>query len=156
MSNKCIVKVCIFWTLILPPAFVLGLVLPSAIRQRRCAATRVFPNDEAAGSDGDIETSEIGDPVDLLADCASVLFESNRILAVDKPEGIPHHDGEDELGIPSLLRQAQAHGKLDYKGRLYGVHRLDRVTSGILLLAKDAEMASTLTRAFREGNVTKH
>lgn len=87
----------------------------------------------------------------------SVLYESERILAIDKPEGIPHHDGgEEELGILSVLRQAQSSGDLEYQGRLYGVHRLDRVTSGILLFAKDAETASMLTRAFREGNVTKY
>ena len=89
----------------------------------------------------------------------SVLYESNRILAIDKPQGIPHHDGgedENDLGILSVLRQAQSRGDLDYQGRLYGVHRLDRVTSGILLLAKDAEMASVLTKAFRDGNVTKY
>lgn len=89
----------------------------------------------------------------------SVLYESNRILAIDKPQGIPHHDGgedENDLGILSVLRQAQSRGDLDYQGRLYGVHRLDRVTSGILLLAKDAEMASVLTRSFRDGNVTKY
>jgi 23S rRNA-/tRNA-specific pseudouridylate synthase len=88
----------------------------------------------------------------------SVVYESDRMLAIDKPHDIPHHDGggKNDLGILSVLRQAQSRGDLEYQGRLYGVHRLDRVTSGILLLAKDAEMASVLTKAFREGNVTKY
>lgn len=86
----------------------------------------------------------------------AVLYEDNRILVINKPEGVPHHDGEGELGILSILRQFQASGKLNYQGRLHGVHRLDRVTSGILMLAKDADMASTLSQAFREGTVTKY
>lgn len=37
--------------------------------------------------------------------------------------------------------------------RLYGVHRLDRVTSGILVLAKDAATAGRIQRAFRDGSI---
>jgi len=97
-----------------------------------------------------------------------ILLETDRILVLDKPHGIPHHtnnrtegeifnesDGK-ELGILALLRKFQEAGELSYSGRLYGVHRLDRVTSGILLLAKDAEMAQQLTKAFRDGRVVKY
>jgi len=107
--------------------------------------------------DGGTRTSEDESKVTELK--VSVLYESDGILAINKPQGISHHDDgqyDGELGILSLLRQAQTRGDLDYQGRLYGVHRLDRVTSGILILAKNAKMASTLTRAFREGQVTKY
>jgi RNA pseudouridylate synthase len=40
--------------------------------------------------------------------------------------------------------------------RLYGVHRLDQVTSGLLIVAKTKNMARRLTQAFTERNVTKY
>jgi tRNA pseudouridine32 synthase/23S rRNA pseudouridine746 synthase len=61
-------------------------------------------------------------------------------------------------GVPGVLqvaRAAQASGALAYAGRLHSVHRLDRVTSGILLLAKSSEDAGLLSAAFRAGSVTK-
>lgn len=80
-----------------------------------------------------------------------VLYESDRLLAIDKPEGIAHHeDGDGGSGVLSLVRKWQS------QGRLYGVHRLDRVTSGILLLAKDGETATVVSNRFREGSVLKY
>jgi tRNA pseudouridine32 synthase/23S rRNA pseudouridine746 synthase len=88
-----------------------------------------------------------------ITDCDSeipILFESDRLLVVNKPSGIPHHDDDDQhQGMVTRLRLA-------HNQRLYGVHRLDRVTSGILLLAKDAAMAAELSKAFREGAVSKY
>lgn len=78
-----------------------------------------------------------------------ILYESNRVLIIDKPPGISHHnDGEEESGIVSIIRQQQGQ-------RLWGVHRLDRVTSGILIFAKDSNMASLLSHAFAEGAIQK-
>lgn len=85
-----------------------------------------------------------------------VLYESDRILAICKPEGISHHDDNEEgSGIMSLIRKCQASGEIGYQGRIYGVHRLDRVTSGILLFAKDPATAGVLSAKFREGEITK-
>lgn len=88
-----------------------------------------------------------------ISDCDDIpiLFETDRLLVVNKPSGIPHHDDNDQNnpGMVTRLRLSQ-------QQRLYGVHRLDRVTSGILLLAKDAEMAAELSKAFREGAVSKY
>jgi tRNA pseudouridine32 synthase / 23S rRNA pseudouridine746 synthase len=91
-----------------------------------------------------------------------VLYETDRILVIHKPSGISHHDQSHSnitrtiSGILSLIRQFQRKQQqqpidesFSYTGRLYGVHRLDQVTSGILLLAKDAEAAQRLTAAFR-------
>jgi 23S rRNA-/tRNA-specific pseudouridylate synthase len=98
-------------------------------------------------------------------------------LVIDKPAGIAHHSrndgssrssdtsgidttppGETRIvpGILALLRDHQAAGRMQYQGRLYGVHRLDQVTSGILVLAKDAETSRLMTREFREGRVVKY
>jgi tRNA pseudouridine32 synthase/23S rRNA pseudouridine746 synthase len=87
----------------------------------------------------------------------AILYESDRILAICKPTGISHHDdGEEDSGIMSLIRKCQASGDIDYQGRIYGVHRLDRVTSGILLFAKDSTTAGILSNKFRDGQITKY
>jgi tRNA pseudouridine32 synthase/23S rRNA pseudouridine746 synthase len=87
----------------------------------------------------------------------SILHESDNLLVINKPHQISHHDSGDEIGILTLLRNLQASGKMEYKGRLYGVHRLDRITSGILLLAKNKETAQSLSNSFRtRSNITKY
>jgi tRNA pseudouridine32 synthase/23S rRNA pseudouridine746 synthase len=90
----------------------------------------------------------------------TILYESNRILAIHKPQGISHHDdGDPGSGIMSLVRshqQSEQQGDIAYQGRIYGVHRLDRVTSGILLFAKDAETAQVLSQKFRDGEIAKY
>jgi tRNA pseudouridine32 synthase/23S rRNA pseudouridine746 synthase len=93
-------------------------------------------------------------------------LETDHVFVVNKPTGISHANSDNELGILNVLRRQQEQGLLaslassssssNYTGRLYGVHRLDRVTSGILVLAKDAPTARRLTAAFREGLVTKY
>jgi len=99
-----------------------------------------------------------------------VLFESPRVLVVRKPHGIGHHDessssqsvadGEGECrpitpGVLRLLRYERQQQAEEKGERLYGVHRLDKVTSGILVLAKDATTASTLSAYFAQGGIQK-
>lgn len=85
-----------------------------------------------------------------------ILFENDRLLAVNKPSGIAHHgDGDSELGILSIIREQQQQNTFPYSGRLHGVHRLDRVTSGVLLLAKDSATASELVAKFQNKEVHK-
>jgi 23S rRNA-/tRNA-specific pseudouridylate synthase len=99
-----------------------------------------------------------------------VLFESPRVLVVRKPHGISHHDeplssqsvagcgGDGESispGVLTLLRNERRQQAEEMGERLYGVHRLDKVTSGILVLAKDATTASTLSDYFARGEIQK-
>ena len=61
-----------------------------------------------------------------------VLFEDDYLLAIDKPAGVAVHGGSGvSFGVIEQLRRALPHLKF-----LELVHRLDRETSGILLLAK--------------------
>lgn len=85
-----------------------------------------------------------------------ILYESDSVLAISKPPHIPHHNSEEEIGIMSHIRILQDSDKFPYKGRLYGVHRLDRCTSGVLLFAKNKEAATLLSRSFRDKEVTKY
>ena len=84
-----------------------------------------------------------------------LLHETERLLVVDKPPGLPFHEDDGGPGVLQAARAAQACGAWAYGGRLHGVHRLDRVTSGVLVLAKSAHDAGLLGGAFRAGNVRK-
>ncbi|KAJ1496343.1 hypothetical protein T484DRAFT_1759521 [Baffinella frigidus] len=57
-----------------------------------------------------------------------VVYEDADMLVLNKPSGLGFHTEEDgTLG---------ATGEISYSGDLYPVHRLDKVTSGVLLVAK--------------------
>jgi 23S rRNA pseudouridine955/2504/2580 synthase len=61
-----------------------------------------------------------------------ILFEDDHLLAIDKPEGVAVHGGSGvSFGVIEQLRRARPQAKF-----LELVHRLDRDTSGILLIAK--------------------
>jgi 23S rRNA pseudouridine955/2504/2580 synthase len=78
------------------------------------------------------------------------LFEDDWLLAIDKPSGLAVHGGSGvSRGVVELLRQASAPPFLEL------VHRLDKETSGILLLAKKRVALTRLHEMLREGNVEK-
>mmetsp|Transcript_1949 Transcript_1949/g.4055 ORF Transcript_1949/g.4055 Transcript_1949/m.4055 type:complete len:451 (-) Transcript_1949:55-1407(-) len=87
-----------------------------------------------------------------------IIFENDDLLAIVKPPHIPHHDdpSSNELGIMSILRKQQESKSFSYPHRLYGIHRLDRVTSGILLLAKSPSVANSMIEKFRKKEVIKY
>ena len=64
-----------------------------------------------------------------------IIFENDKLLAINKPPHISHHDDPStgELGIISIIRSQQQTQTFSYPDRLWSVHRLDKVTSGILL-----------------------
>ena len=93
-------------------------------------------------------------PGDAAADALAerVIFEDKRLLVVDKPTGIAVHGGSGiSHGVIELLR----HARPDLKD-LSLVHRLDRETSGVLVLAKRRSALRELHALFREGKVEKH
>lgn len=74
-----------------------------------------------------------------------VLFEDDHLIAIDKPAGVAVHGGSGvSFGVIEQLRQARPHAKL-----LELVHRLDRETSGILLIAKKRSALTRLQDQFR-------
>ena len=81
-----------------------------------------------------------------------VLFEDKRLLVIDKPSGTAVHGGSGiSHGVIELLRFARP----DLKD-LALVHRLDRETSGCLVLAKRRSALRELHERFREGLVEKN
>jgi tRNA pseudouridine32 synthase/23S rRNA pseudouridine746 synthase len=84
-----------------------------------------------------------------------LVHETERLLVVNKPPGLAFHADAGGDGVMQAARSAQASGALHYSGRLFGVHRLDRGTSGLLILAKDAESAGLLGHCLRAGAIAK-
>jgi len=86
-----------------------------------------------------------------------VLYEDNHLLALNKPAGVLVQG--DATGDVSLFQLAKAYLKEKYHkpGNVYLglVHRLDRVTSGVVVLARTSKAASRLSKALREGQVEK-
>ena len=83
---------------------------------------------------------------------AGILFEDERILVVNKPAGMAVHGGSGvSFGVIETLRvlRPEAPG-------LELAHRLDRDTSGCLIVAKRRSAVRPLHAAFRDGSVEKH
>ena len=80
-----------------------------------------------------------------------IVHEDEALLAVDKPSGIAVHGGSGvSYGVIESLRAARPGAKL-----LELAHRLDRDTSGLLLIAKKRGALVELHRMLREGEVEK-
>ena len=78
-----------------------------------------------------------------------VVFDDGRLLVIDKPSGVSVLD--DRTGAPCLLpalKAAYARPRL--------VHRLDKGTSGVLLVALDRKTQRDLSRAFNARAIRKH
>jgi 23S rRNA pseudouridine1911/1915/1917 synthase len=86
-----------------------------------------------------------------------ILFENNHVVIIDKPIGIIVHpdDKENEYTIADWMRETYTVKGIGDPGREGVVHRLDRNTSGVLVLAKDAIAFSLLKRQFREHTARK-
>lgn len=69
-----------------------------------------------------------------------VCVKPARVLSTDEPGG-----------LPDLIREALGDPKADIRT----VHRLDRVVSGLMVLARNAKAASELSRQIREGEFEK-
>jgi len=92
-------------------------------------------------------------PAKLAADMLDrVLYEDKRLLVINKPTGVAVHGGSGiSHGVIELLR----HSRPDLKD-LGLVHRIDRETSGCLVMAKRRSALRELHERFREGQVTKN
>jgi 23S rRNA pseudouridine955/2504/2580 synthase len=81
-----------------------------------------------------------------------VVYEDEGLLVIDKPPGVAVHGGSGvSFGVIESLRAARP--ELAF---LELVHRLDRDTSGLLMLAKRRQTLLALHQRMRDGQVTKH
>ena len=88
----------------------------------------------------------------------SIVFEDERLIVVDKPAGMVVHPAPGNYSgtlVNALLYYAK---KLSVspEGRPGIVHRLDKDTSGLLVVAKDGPAHSFLSRQFNKRTTEKH
>ncbi|MBR9830353.1 MAG: 23S rRNA pseudouridine(955/2504/2580) synthase RluC [Oceanospirillales bacterium] len=103
-----------------------------------------------------IRVSEPGEPTPVgtgLADHldGAVLYESDSLMVINKPAGLAVHGGSGvSLGLIEALRQVRPDCRF-----LELVHRLDRDTSGCIMVAKKRSMLRYLHDALRSRKVNK-
>ena len=93
------------------------------------------------------EAADRGTPAPglLAAIEASIVFEDARLLAINKPAGVASHGGSGiAFGAIETLRALRPHETLEL------VHRLDRDTSGLLLVARKRSALTELQALMRE------
>src|SRR5690606_11063953 len=105
------------------------------------------------GDEVRIPPVRIEDPADkgspspglLEAVAGSVVFEAARLLAINKPSGIASHGGSGiSFGVIETLRALRPNRELEL------VHRLDRDTSGLMVVAKKRSALTELQALMRE------
>src|SRR3989339_1866708 len=80
-----------------------------------------------------------------------IIYEDDALVVVNKPSGVAVHGGSGvSFGVIEQLRRARSQAKF-----LELVHRLDRETSGVLLLAKKRSALTAMHEIMREGNSDK-
>lgn len=87
--------------------------------------------------------------MELLRD--SVIYENQELIALNKPSGLTVHSGSGQaFGVIEILRHLRP-----ADSELQLVHRLDRDTSGCLLIAKNIDCLRWLHDCLRDGRIEK-
>ena len=82
---------------------------------------------------------------------AAVLREDEQLIFINRPAGLPVHGGSGhKLGLIEAFRQLRPN--LPY---VELAHRIDRDTSGVVILAKSRQALTELHELFRDGNIDK-
>lgn len=95
------------------------------------------------------EPGEKGTPAPGLLQAveASIIFEDARLLAINKPTGVASHGGSGiSFGVIETLRALRPNATLEL------VHRLDRDTSGLMVIAKKRSALTELQALMRESD----
>ncbi len=81
---------------------------------------------------------------------SSIILENDDLIAVNKPVGLASI-AEGTTGRTCLLHELEA----EYGQKIYPVHRLDKLVSGVILFARHAEAHRHLNRQFEQRTVQK-
>ena len=95
------------------------------------------------------EESENIEPINIPFD---ILYEDENILAVNKPKDIPTHPSRGN-NLPTLANAVAAYMGKNFVFR--AINRLDRGTSGIVIIAKNSYSAARLGKAMKERKINK-
>lgn len=125
---------------------------------------------ETASGDGQAQASGRVSPVlaKSISEKIDVILEDEMVLAINKPFGLAVHGGSGvKLGVIEALRQSRfPKSRPDNQDRSHPtgqagqgflelVHRLDRETSGLMLIAKRRSSLTDFHRQLREGQMRK-
>jgi len=81
---------------------------------------------------------------------SSILFENKNLVVINKPSGLAVHSGSGvDYGIIDIMRKLRPESNVEL------VHRLDRDTSGCLLLAKNRQALIALQRCVMDDSLNK-
>jgi tRNA pseudouridine32 synthase/23S rRNA pseudouridine746 synthase len=80
----------------------------------------------------------------------TLVDQTDRFLIINKHSGVDFHKGHHEQGLCVLLRDELSCPDL------FPLHRLDTMTSGLLLFAKDKKTVQELAREFRDHTIDKY
>jgi 23S rRNA pseudouridine955/2504/2580 synthase len=98
-----------------------------------------------------IRVAEPKDETAVPARDFAVVFEDEAMLVIDKPVGVAVHGGSGvDFGVIEQIRRARPQAKF-----LELAHRLDRETSGLLIIGKKRSALTKLHDLFRDGGIDK-
>ena len=78
-----------------------------------------------------------------------IIYQTDDFIIIYKPCGLSVHKDQSEIGLTTLLAKQLG------VPQVWLVHRLDKVTSGLLVLALNAESAAEFFRLFSEHHIKK-
>ncbi len=85
----------------------------------------------------------------------AVLYQDDAVIVIDKPAGVLVHATEKDMGEPTLATHFAALIEQDGTERAGIVHRLDKDTSGVMVLARTLAAAEDLRAQFKARSVEK-
>ena len=115
------------------------------------AAPVPFARDAAAGFAGGITSADLAEDIAL-----AVVFEDEALIVIDKPAGLVVHPGNGNASgtlLNALLHHAPQLAGIPRAGI---VHRLDKDTSGLLVVAKTLTAQTDLVRQMQARSVRRH
>lgn len=142
----------------IPKSKIYSLIRKGEIRinKKRCKAETKLDLDDVVriapvyGLEGNSTPAPISDSLLSFLDTA-ILFEDDSLLVVNKPSGLAVHGGSGvKVGLIEALRKKYPDTQF-----LELVHRIDRDTSGCILVAKKRSALRHFHSQFREGKVDK-
>jgi len=94
-------------------------------------------------------------PLPSMTQPFEIIDDQPNFIVVNKPENINFHD-EGELGHGFFNQVKHWLSKNNAASELYPVHRLDKMTSGLLIFAKSNDSAQAFQQLFQQHNVQKY
>ncbi|HUC87417.1 MAG TPA: RluA family pseudouridine synthase [Candidatus Saccharimonadales bacterium] len=122
---------------------------------REGVSAAINPSEQVHGGERFLVAPAVIEPTPAVPQLA-ILYEDDDLLVVDKPAGLVVHTSESGRTQPTVAAFAAAHGVIDNDSARPGiVHRLDKDTSGAMVLAKNPAAKDALQAQFKRRTVGK-